>query len=128
MRKNLLISTVLTDEWHDDLLNLNFLLDDLRMSSVPFPDHNSIESVLLVGGIFNNTSRTIGFLQRIFPLDGVTVTRFLLRFNITGMMVFYGVVKLIFGRSLCDIKKTIYPVSSFKVLDDLRIPPLVRRV
>ena len=72
----------------------------LRMSSMSFPMYHSVESIVLISGVLNLKNGTIGFMKRIFTLHNIPISGFVLRLNITSMMILYAVLELIFGVSL----------------------------
>ena len=52
-----------------------------------------VKTVVLVGGVMNDTGRAVGFLERVRAFDYVTVAVFRVLFLISGVGIFYGVIE-----------------------------------
>jgi hypothetical protein len=55
------------------------------------PLHNSIEPALLIGSVMHSEDGTVGFVERVRPLDHITITSFFLLFDIAGVFIFNSV-------------------------------------
>lgn len=60
--------------------------DDLRMRCSLLVN-NGVESVVRIGGIFNDSASSISLDERVATVDNISVTSFLLAFNIAGVFV-----------------------------------------
>lgn len=67
---------------------------------MPWAGHNSVETVVMVGGVFNLADGTVGFHQGVFAFDDIPVASFVLGFVVTGVGVFHPVFEFVFGVSL----------------------------
>uniref|UniRef100_A0A182QFG7 Secreted protein n=1 Tax=Anopheles farauti TaxID=69004 RepID=A0A182QFG7_9DIPT len=71
----------------DDLVSLQRLTAD-----------DGVESVVLIGGVVNDTTVTIGIDQGVLSLDVITMTLLLLALDITGVVIVHRVLELVLGR------------------------------
>jgi hypothetical protein len=53
--------------------------------------NDSIEPALLIGSVVNSEDGTVGFVERVRPLDHITITSFFLLFDIAGVFIFNSV-------------------------------------
>jgi hypothetical protein len=63
----------------------------LRVSGVSLPLHNSIEPALLIGSVVHSENGTVRFMERVRPLDHISITSLLLLLNVSGVLVFNSV-------------------------------------
>jgi hypothetical protein len=68
----------------------------LWMDGVANSLDDSIESGLVVGGVFNNSFRSVGFGQFVGSLDNISVTMLPLALVVSGMWVLDTVFELVF--------------------------------
>jgi len=68
---------------------------DLRLGVSSRSLYNGAETVVLVSGVFNNTSGSVRLKQAVGALDHIAVTGFPLALNVTGVRVVNGVVEFI---------------------------------
>lgn len=61
---------------------------------------DSVEAVVLVGGVVDGTNGTIGFHKRVLTLHGIAVACLVLRLDIAGVEVIHAVFESVFGRGL----------------------------
>lgn len=61
---------------------------------------NCVETVVGICSVFDDACGAICFFERVGTLDGVPFARFLLLFDVAGVVVFYSVFELIVGWSL----------------------------
>lgn len=75
------------------------LMDGLVMG---FSDlvHDGVETVMFIGGVFDDTGRSVGFLEGIRALDYVTVAGFVGLLLISGMGIVDGIVERVFRMCL----------------------------
>lgn len=66
---------------------------------------DSIESIVLVGGVVDGTNGTIGLHERVLTLDSVAVACLVLRLDIAGVEVIHAVFESVFGRCLVQGKR-----------------------
>jgi hypothetical protein len=55
------------------------------------PVNYSIEPALLIGSVVDSENGTVGFVERVRPLDHITITSFFLLFDIAGVFIFNSV-------------------------------------
>jgi hypothetical protein len=53
--------------------------------------NDSIEPALLIGSVVDSEDGTIGFMERVRPLDRITIPSFFLLFDISGVFIFNSV-------------------------------------
>jgi hypothetical protein len=63
----------------------------LRVSGMSVPVNYSIEPALLIGSVVDSEDGTVGFVERVRPLDHITITSFFLLFDIAGVFIFNSV-------------------------------------
>jgi hypothetical protein len=63
----------------------------LRMNGVSMSVDNSVESALLIGSVVDSEDGTVGFVERVRPLDHISITSFFLLFDVTGVFIFNSV-------------------------------------
>lgn len=68
----------------------------LGMLGMSFTTDYSIEAIVFISNIFNNTVGTVGFLQGVLSFDGVSLSGLPLALFVTGMMVFNSIFEFIF--------------------------------
>ena len=61
-----------------------------------FTSDNSVESVVVIGGVFDNTVMTISIVKAVRSLYNISVTAFLLLLDVTGVGVMDGVAEVVF--------------------------------
>lgn len=61
-----------------------------------FTTYDSVETVVIIGGIFDNTVMTISIIKAVRSMYNISVTGFLLLFNVTGFGVMDGVAEVVF--------------------------------
>lgn len=71
-----------------------------RVGGVADSFNNSIETIVLVSGIFNYALGAIRFDKRVGALHDISVTVFLLGFDVLGVCVMNTIVELVAGMSL----------------------------
>lgn len=59
-------------------------------------DDFGVESVVLVGGVFDSADGAIRFHKGVFTLDYVSITSFMLGFVVTGVRIFHPVFEFVF--------------------------------
>lgn len=62
--------------------------------------YNSVETVVVVGGVVNSSEGTIGFSNSVGTFNYITITDFVLSFVITSVSVLNSVVEFVFRVSL----------------------------
>jgi hypothetical protein len=77
---------------------------DLRFGVSSCSLYNGAETVVFVGGVFNNTGGSVGLNQAVGALDHVAVSGFPLALNVAGVRVVNGVVEFIMRRSLTKVQ------------------------
>lgn len=60
--------------------------------------NDRIEAGVLVGGVLDDALEAIGVDQLVASVDGVTVARLLLRFDVAGVLIVDGVGEIVVGR------------------------------
>lgn len=73
---------------------------DLWVNGVSEFLNYSVESVVLVSGVFDNSGGAIGFDEGVLSLDYVSVSDFVLLFNVSGVGIVNSVVETVFWVSL----------------------------
>lgn len=68
--------------------------------SVSGAGNNSVESIMLVGGVVNGTDGTVWFNELVLAFDYISITSFVLGFVVSGVWIFNSVFELVFGVSL----------------------------
>jgi hypothetical protein len=63
----------------------------LRMNGVSMSVDNSVESALLIGSVVDSEDGTVGFVERVRPLDHISITSFFLLFDVAGVFIFNSV-------------------------------------
>jgi hypothetical protein len=63
----------------------------LRVSGMSVSVNDSIEPALLIGSVVDSEDGTIGFMERVRPLDRITIPSFFLLFDISGVFIFNSV-------------------------------------
>lgn len=71
-----------------------------RVGSVSRAGDNCVETVVLVGGVFDLADGAVGFHQGVFALDDISVANFMLGFVVAGVVVIYSVFEFVFGVGL----------------------------
>lgn len=61
---------------------------------------DSVEAVVLVGGVVDGTNGAIRFHERVLTLHGIAVACLVLRLDIAGVEVIHAVFESVFGRCL----------------------------
>jgi hypothetical protein len=72
----------------------------LGVASVSLSLNYSIEPVVLIGSVVNSENSTVGFMERVRPLDYIPIPRLLLFLDITSMVVLYSIFESVLSRSL----------------------------
>lgn len=72
----------------------------LGVDSVPTFVDNGVESVILVGRVFDGSHRAVGVVHRVRALQNVSVAVFVLAFHVPGVRVLDSVVERVFRVSL----------------------------
>jgi hypothetical protein len=71
--------------------------------------NDSIESALLIGNVVDSEDGTVGFVERVRPLDHITITSFFLLFDIAGVFifnsVFVGVLRVVLNENKINKEK-----------------------
>ena len=71
-----------------------------RMYSVSGPFNHSVEPIMVVSGVMNSTSSTIGLHQRVRSLHNIPIPHFMLGLMVASMGILHTVVELVLGVSL----------------------------
>jgi len=85
---------------------------DLRLGVSSCSFYNGAETVVLVSGVINDASRSVGLNEAVGTLDHVAVTGFPLALNVAGVRVVNSVVEFIMRRPLTN-KSTGCQLTSF---------------
>jgi hypothetical protein len=72
----------------------------LGVASVSLSLNHSIEPVVLIGSVVNSENSTVGFMERVRPLDYIPIPRLLLFLDITSVVVLYSIFESVLSRSL----------------------------
>lgn len=64
-----------------------------------FTVNNSIETIVVIGCVFNYTVMTIGIQKAVWSMDSISITGFVLAFDISGMFIMNRVGEIVFGWS-----------------------------
>uniref|UniRef100_A0A182TXR2 Uncharacterized protein n=1 Tax=Anopheles melas TaxID=34690 RepID=A0A182TXR2_9DIPT len=62
--------------------------------------NDGVESVVLIGGVFDHSAVAISINQSVLSDDVVTVTLLVLALDVSGMIIMHGVLELVLGRSI----------------------------
>jgi hypothetical protein len=84
----------------DDCVGYGLFDDDLWMYGMAAPVHHGVESVVVVGGVFNGADSAVGFVEAVGALDNISVTLLVLALDVTGVVVLDSVFELILGVGL----------------------------
>jgi hypothetical protein len=80
---------------------------DLRLGVSSCSFYYGVETVVLVSGVFNNTSGSVGLKQAVGAFDHVAVTGFPLALNVACVRVVNGVVEFIMHWPLINKSTTV---------------------
>lgn len=75
--------------------------------------NNSIKAIMFIGCVFNSSIITIGIKKTVRSMYIVTITNFMLIFNVTGMFIMNFIWKIIFGWCIFVFNMFIYWSDSF---------------
>lgn len=64
-----------------------------------FTTNDCVETAVLIGGVVDNTMETIRIVETVRSLYGISITGFMLLFDITGLYIMYRVREVVFGWS-----------------------------
>lgn len=70
--------------------------DDVLLSSW-FTTDDSVETVVLIGGVFDDTVVTVSIVQAVGSLDVVAIAGFMLLLDVTGLFIMNGVREVVLG-------------------------------
>lgn len=84
----------------------NDSLNRLSMLSMAGSFYDCVETAVFVCRILNSSDSTVSLMKRIFTAGDVTFTGFFVGVDVAGVMVFYSILKFVFGWGLK--RRTLY--------------------